>query len=231
MAGPDAVAVRRTEATDDPRVPHSGLEHRDAALQFLLFIAGNVRTAVSAAAAAAARSYKLADELFDLGVLRVGHGGDFREGALHHLVSVRRSGHEVVKMRVKIRRDTDAGHADVGEAKNGLAMRGVGDVVSGLGGSRGAKCIFALRDARLALEVLLEGFEITLPRRPRLIRPGFAVPGRAIVGKRICEGGGGRGEGGEPFVRNREFGVGSFPLRFFHAHYVLGYAGVSRPEC
>ena len=105
------------------------------------------------------------------------------DSALHNFVAMRGGGGKVVEVGVEVLCETDAGHADVGEVGDGLAARGVRGVVDGLGGGCRAKSVFVLCDASFAFEVLMEGFEESLTRGPRLVCLEFAVPGGAIVGK------------------------------------------------
>ena len=106
---------------------------------------------------------------------------------MNDVVAVRGGRGEVIKMRVKILREIGAGNADVGEVWNGAAVRGGDDVVDRLGGGCRPKRAFAARDASLAFEISLEGFEEPLPRGPRLVRLGLpSQVGRSFGNELAC---------------------------------------------
>ena len=75
----------------------------------------------------------------------------------------------------------------------------------------------------------MEGVEGVLPGLPCLVRLWISIPFRKIVGERVGEERGGRGEGRKLIVCDWQAGPFGRFLRLLHRHYEFRDAGVAGP--
>ena len=198
----DTVTVRQAESTWDPVELDRGFQLIDAALEYLFL--GGKKVIASAASAtivvvgSAGRregGFQIAKELFQLGVLGGGCGGDLGEGALDDLVAVRRGGPEVVKVRVKVVGEVGA-VGKTGKDSERLGRYVEFDIVDGWGSGGCRERVLSSRDTRLALGVLVEGVKKIFPRIPRLVQFRLPIPDWAVIREGVGQDQGGRYKGG-----------------------------------